>query len=181
MYFQNQNYLIMSSVTLKGTRYSIKDDIPVADTPALDFTFVKNDLSEATLYDDYPDGVKVIIAVPSLDTGICQMETRKFNEELGTRKGVTGIVISKDLPFAMQRFCEAEGIENVVIGSDYRYSDFINEYNTEILDGPMKGLSARAVFVIDGKNNIVYSELVPEIAQEPDYDKALAAVDSLIK
>jgi len=170
----------MSFVTLKGKRFSIKDDIPAEGVPALDFTFVKEDLNEATLFDDYSEGVKVLIAVPSLDTGICQMETRKFNEELSKRQGVTGIVISKDLPFAMKRFCEAEGIANVVIGSDYRYSDFINEYNTEILDGPMKGLSARAVFVLDGDNVIRYSELVPEIAQEPEYDKALAVVDELI-
>ncbi len=170
----------MSYVTLKGKRFSIKDDIPVEGIPALDFTFVKEDLNEATLYDDYTEGVRVLIAVPSLDTGICQMETRKFNEELAKREGVTGIVISKDLPFAMKRFCEAEGISNVIIGSDYRYSDFINEYNTEILDGPMKGLSARAVFVIDKDNVIRYSELVPEIAQEPEYDKALSVVDKLI-
>ena len=91
--------------------------------PAPDFTFVRSDLSEASLLDDYNGKIKVLIAVPSLDTGICQMETRKFNEELSKREGVQGIVISKDLPFAMNRFCEAEGIKNVIIGSDYRYSD----------------------------------------------------------
>lgn len=170
----------MSSVTLHGKKFSIKDDIPLPGIPASDFTFVKADMSEASLYDDYDGKVKVIIALPSLDTGVCQMETRKFNEELAKRKDVAGIIISKDLPFAMKRFCEGEGIENVIIGSDYRYSDFINEYNTEILNGPLKGLSARAVFVIDQKNNIKYSELVPEIAQEPEYDKALAAVDALL-
>ncbi|MCL4155482.1 UNVERIFIED_CONTAM: hypothetical protein GTU68_033733 [Idotea baltica] len=137
-------------------------------------------MSEASLYDDYDGKVKVIIALPSLDTGVCQIETRKFNEELASRGDVAGIIVSKDLPFAMKRFCEAEGIENVIIASDYRYSDFINEYNTEILTGPLKGLSARAVFVIDQKNNIKYSELVPEIAQEPEYDKVLAAVDALL-
>ena len=170
----------MASVTLKGNKFSIKDDIPAVGMEASDFTFVRDDLSEASLYDDFGDQVKVIIGLPSLDTGICQMETRKFNEELSKREGVLGIVISKDLPFAMKRFCTAEGIENVVVGSDYRYSDFINEFNTEILNGPMKGLSARAVFVLDGKNVIQYSELVPEIAQEPEYDKALAVVDRLL-
>jgi len=170
----------MASVTLKGAPFPIKDDIPVAGVPAPDFTFVRSDLSEASLLDDYNGKIKVLIAVPSLDTGICQMETRKFNEELSKREGVQGIVISKDLPFAMNRFCEAEGIKNVIIGSDYRYSDFINEYNTEILKGPLKGLSARAVFVVDSADNIVYSELVPEIAQEPEYSKALEAVDELI-
>lgn len=170
----------MASVTLKGSKFPIKDDIPVEGFQAPDFTFVRSDLSEASLLDDYPGKVRVLIAVPSLDTGICQIETRKFNEELGKREGVAGIVISKDLPFAMNRFCEAEGIKNVIIGSDYRYSDFINEYNTEILKGPLKGLSARAVFVVDSADNIKYSELVPEITQEPDYAKALEVVDSLI-
>lgn len=172
----------MSSVTLQGKRYSIKDDIPQEGILAPDFTYVKEDLSESNLYDDpfFENKVKVIIAVPSLDTGICQIETKKFNEALAGRKEVVGLVISKDLPFAMKRFCEAEGVENVIIASDYRYSDFTNEFNTEILSGPLKGLSARAVFVIDQKNNVSYSELVPEIAQEPQYDKALAAVDALL-
>jgi thioredoxin-dependent peroxiredoxin len=172
----------MSSVTLGGTRYSIKDDIPAVGMPAIDFTFVKSDLSEGNLYDDYEGKIKVLIAVPSLDTSVCQTETRQFNEGLSARKdkGVVGLIISKDLPFAMNRFCEAEGIENVTIASDYRYSDFINEYNTEILSGPFKGLSARAVFVIDQSNTIKYAELVPEIGEEPKYDAALKVVDELI-
>jgi thiol peroxidase len=172
----------MSSVTLGGTRYSIKDDIPAAGMPASDFTFVKSDLSEGNLYDDYEGKVKVLIAVPSLDTRVCQTETRHFNEALAARqdKGVIGLIISKDLPFAMNRFCEAEGIENVIVASDYRYNDFINEYNTEILSGPFKGLSARAVFVVDQKNVLRYSELVPEIGQEPQYDHAIKAIDELI-
>lgn len=171
----------MSSVTLKGTPYSIKDDVPAPGIPAEDFTFVTEDLGETSLY-DFEDKVKVLIGVPSLDTGICAMETIRFNKELEARKDkdVVGIVISKDLPFAMKRFCTAEGINNVVIGSDYRYSDFINEYNTEILSGPMKGLSARAVFIVDKNNVVQYSELVPEIAQEPEYDKVLEALDKLI-
>lgn len=172
----------MSSVTLKGKPYSIKDDIPEAGEKASDFTFVKEDMSEASLFDDFEGKIKVLIAVPSIDTGICQMETRKFNEELGKRgQGVVGIVVSQDLPYALKRFCGAEGITNIVTGSDFRYKDFINEYNTEILSGPMKGLSARAVFVVDKSNTIRYSELVPEIAQEPQYEKALAAVDKLLK
>ena len=169
----------MSSVTLKGKPYSIKDDLPAVGENAPDFTFVKEDLTESSLIDDFDNMVRVLIAVPSIDTGICQMETRKFNEELSKRPGVVGIVISRDLPFALNRFCAAEGIDGVVVGSDYRYADFINEYNTEILSGPMKGLSARAVFVIDKDNTIQYSELVPEIAQEPEYEKALAVVDSI--
>lgn len=174
------NSTCMSFVTLKGTRFPIADDIPAVGLTASDFTFVKKDLSEGTLYDDYDGKIKVLIAVPSLDTGICQMETRRFNQELEKREGVTGLIISEDLPFAMNRFCEAEGLEKVTIASDYRYRDFIQEYNTEILKGPMKGLSARAVFVLDADNKIQYSELVPEIAQEPQYEEALAVVDKLM-
>lgn len=170
----------MASVTLKGTPFAIKDDIPAEGIPAADFTFVKKDLSEGTLYDDYDGKIKVLVAVPSLDTGICQMETRRFNQELDSRDGVVGLIISQDLPFAMNRFCEAEGLENVTIASDYRYRDFMDEYNTQILTGPMKNLSARAVFVVDQDNMIRYSELVPEIAQEPEYENALKVIDSLI-
>ncbi|WNJ20989.1 thiol peroxidase [Pontibacter sp. G13] len=170
----------MSSVTLKGTPYPIKDDIPEVGEIGADFTFVTKDLQEKTLLDDIHGKAKVLIAVPSLDTGICQMETRKFNEALSQREDVVGIVVSRDLPFAMNRFCEAEGIENVMLASDFRYGDFIDTYNTEILRGPLKGLSARAVFVLDADNVITYAELVPEIAQEPDYTSALEAVDQIL-
>jgi thiol peroxidase len=171
----------MSSVTLKGTPYSIKDDIPAPGIPAPDFTFVTEDLGETSLY-DFEGKIKVLIGVPSLDTGICAIETKKFNEEFSKRDNdkVVGIVISRDLPFAMKRFCAAEGVDNVVIASDYRYGDFMDEYNTEILSGPMKGLSARAVFIVDENNNVRYSQLVPEIAQEPDYDSVLKALDGML-
>ncbi|MCI4667580.1 MAG: thiol peroxidase [Bacteroidia bacterium] len=170
----------MSSVKLGGRPYSIIDDIPLAGIEAPDFTFVKSDLSESSLYDDYEGQVKVLIGIPSIDTGVCQAETRKFNQEIEKREGVVGIVLSKDLPFAHKRFCEAEGINSVIAGSDYRYKDFMTSFNTEILSGPFKGLSARAVFVVDQNNKIAYSELVPEIGEEPEYDKVLAAVDSLL-
>ncbi len=171
----------MASVTLKGTPFSIKDDIPAPGIPAPDFTFVTEDLGEVSLY-DFDNKIKVLIGVPSLDTGICAMETVRFNKELSgyDDKDVVGIVLSKDLPFAMKRFCTAEGVDNVIIGSDYRYSDFINEFNTEILSGPMKGLSARAVFIVDKDNVVRYSQLVPEIAQEPDYDDVMAALNKLV-
>ncbi|MGD1889088.1 MAG: thiol peroxidase [Cyclobacteriaceae bacterium] len=125
-------------------------------------------------------GVKVLIAVPSLDTSVCATETRKFNQQLGGKSGVTGLVISKDLPFAMKRFCETSNIENIVNASDFRYGEFSQQYNTEITDGAFKGLSARAVFVVDQNNAIAYAELVPEVGQEPDYDKAMEAVDKLL-
>ncbi|MEO0897600.1 MAG: thiol peroxidase [Bacteroidota bacterium] len=170
----------MSSVLLGGKRYSIKDDIPMAGIKGNDFTFVKKDLTEGSLYDDFDNVVKVLIAVPSMDTGVCRKESRTFNEELSKRAGVVGLLVSRDLPFAMTRVCEADGLEDIIVASDYRYGDFIEEYNTEILSGPFKGLSARAVFVLDKDNNITYSELVPEIGEEPQYEKALAAVDALL-
>ena len=169
----------MLHVTLKGNTTSIKGDLPALGSTAPDFKFVKTDLSDASLYNE-GSKIKVIIAVPSLDTGVCALETRQFNQKLANKENVTGVVISKDLPFAMRRFCETEGIKNIVSASDFRYDEFSQKFNTEIIDGPMKGLSARAVFVLDGQNVIRYTELVPEIGQEPDYDKVMAAVDKLL-
>jgi thiol peroxidase len=169
----------MPTVTLKGNPVKIKGSIPAAGTKAKDFTFVKPDLSEATLF-NLGNVVKIILAVPSLDTGICALETRQFNQKLSNKTGVAAVVVSKDLPFAMRRFCETEGIANVTAGSDFRYNTFSQEYNTEMMEGGMKGLSARAVFVLDKDNTIAYSELVPEIAQEPDYDKVMEAVEKLL-
>ncbi len=169
----------MTTVNLKGSPVAIKGEIPAANTSAENFSFVKADLSEASL-DDFGGKVKVLLAVPSLDTGVCAIETKRFNEELSTMDGVEAIVISKDLPFAMNRFCETNGIENVTSASDFRYNSFTQQYNTEILEGPLKGLSSRAVFVVDQNNQITYSELVPEITQEPNYEAALAAINDLI-
>ena len=167
----------MAQVTLRGTPFAIKGDIPTHG-PAADFSFVKDDLSEAKLSDF--DAVKVLIAVPSLDTGVCQTETRKFSEQLGKRSGVTGIVVSRDLPFAMKRFCETDGVANIVTASDFREGDFVEKYNTKITEGPFQGLSARAVFVVDQNNEIVYSELVKEVGDEPNYGEAMSKVDELL-
>ena len=168
----------MTKLTLKGNPITIKGDLPNIGTTASDFTFVKSDLSEGTLYGQ-GDVIKVIIAVPSLDTSTCALETRQFNQKLADQKGVQGIVISKDLPFAMKRFCETEGISNVVSGSDFRSSEFIQKYNTEILDGPLKGLSARAIVLVDKNNVVRYTELVSEISAEPNYDHVLKAIEGL--
>lgn len=177
--FNLQTNLIMLTVNFKGNPIAIKGEIPAKGTQAKDFTFVKSDLSEAKL-SDFAGQIKVIIAVPSLDTGVCNAETRRFNELLGSKEGVTGIVISKDLPFAMKRFCETEGVKNIVTGSDFRYNDFVSNYNTEMTEGPLKGLSSRAIFVIDKNNVIQYTELVAEVTTEPEYEKVIAAVDALV-
>lgn len=167
----------MNKTKFKGSDINLKGNIPQAGTKAPDFTFVKEDLSEGTL-NGLGNKKKIIIAVPSLDTGVCQAETKRFNTELSKRKDVAGIVVSKDLPFAMHRFCAAEGIENVQIASDFR-GDFTSQYNTEMTNGPLKGLSSRAVFVLDENNNIKHTELVSEVTEEPNYDEILRVVDSM--
>ncbi|MCB0736568.1 MAG: thiol peroxidase [Bacteroidetes bacterium] len=168
----------LDSVLLNGKRIQLHDELPVIGTTAEDFTFVKPDLSEDSFYDI--EGVRVILALPSLDTGTCSKMTRMFNEELSKREGVTGIVVSKDLPFAMRRFCETNGIKNIVAASDYRYNEFTEEYNIKMLEGALKGLIARAVLVVDKKGKIRYTELVEDVVNEPDYQAALEAVDKLL-
>lgn len=164
----------MNQTNFKGNTVHLKGDVLEVGDTAPDFTYVKEDLSEGTLY-GHGKMKKVIIAVPSLDTGICQMETRRFNQELADRDGVKGIVVSKDLPMAMKRFCAAEGIEDVEIASDFRGS-FSEDYKTLMTDGPLKGLSARVVFVLDGDNKIIYREIVDDITHEPNYEAALNAL-----
>jgi thiol peroxidase len=168
----------MPTVTLKGTPFAIKGSLPQPGDKAPDFEFVKSDLSTGRLSTEGA-GIKVIIAIPSLETGICQIETREINQRLAKMEGVKAIVVSKDLPMAMKRFCETEGIENVVSASDFR-GNFAEDYNTLLVDGPFKGLSSRAVFVVDKGNVIRYTELVPEIGQEPNYDAVEEAVRKLL-
>lgn len=170
----------MANFTFKGTGVQIKGEAPKHGDTAADFTFVKEDLSEGSL-SEYDGKVKVIMAVPSLDTGVCQTEAKKFNEKLQDYKSdVVGLVVSKDLPFAMQRFCSNEGIENVVSASDFRYGDFSNEYNLEMIDGPLKGLLARTVYVVDKDNKISYVEFVNEVTDEPDYSSAMNEVKKVL-
>ncbi len=166
------------TVKLKGSQVLLSGFIPEVKEIAPDFTFVMQDLTEKSLY-DFEGLNKVILALPSLDTGICALETKKFNEKLATMNNVVCLVVSKDLPFAMKRFCAAEGIENVKPASDFRYGDFGKEYNLEMVNGPLKGLLARAVFILDKENRIHYVELVPDITYEPEYDKALKVLSKL--
>lgn len=172
--------MILDTTIVRNEKVNLLDALPEPGENAFDFTFVKPDLTEGSLF-DYEGKVRVLLGVPSLDLGVCQTETRKFNERLAEKKDVVGFVISKDTPFAMKRFCELEGIQNVIGASDFRYSDFTREYNTEMINGAFKGLSARAVFVVDQKNKIRYVELVPEVGKEPDYDKVMQAVEDLLK
>jgi len=163
----------MAKITLKGNEINTKAELPKGIAP--NFTLVKSDLSEVQLSDF--KGKKVILNIfPSLDTAVCASSVRKFNAELNKLANTVVLCISKDLPFAHKRFCEVEGLENVISLSEFRDKNFSNAYGIEIVDGPLKGLLSRSVVVINENGSIVYSELVPEIVQEPNYAAALAAV-----
>ncbi len=161
----------MATITLKGNPIHTSGNLPAVGSRAPDFTLVKTDLSEATLA-SYP-GKKVLNVFPSLDTSVCAMSVRTFNERAGERPGVRVLNVSADLPFAHKRFCTAEGIANVENLSAFR-SSFADDYGLRITDGPLEGLCSRAVLVLDEQNRVLYAEQVPEIAQEPDYGAALA-------
>ena len=143
---------------------------------APDFVAVDKSLQEVTL-DKTGHGISVFSVVPSLDTPVCDMQTKRFNEEAGKLGDVDIYTVSMDLPFAQKRFCGAEDIENVATASAFRDS-FGEDYGVTIADGPFAGLLGRAVVVIGADGNVAYEELVPEIAQEPNYDAALAALNA---
>jgi len=165
----------MANITLKGNPIHTSGTLPAKGTKAPDFNLVKTDLSQMSLKD--LAGKKVVLNIhPSLDTGVCAASVRKFNQLAAGRENTVVLTISKDLPFAHNRFCSAEGITNVVPLSGFRDADFGKAYGVDIIDGPMAGLYARSVVVINEKGVVVYTEQVPEIVQEPDYERALAAL-----
>lgn len=166
---------IMAKITLKGNPVNTSGNLPTKGTKAPDFTLVKSDLSIQSLSDLI--GKKIILDIfASLDTSTCATGVRKFNQMATSKANTVVLGISKDLPFAHKRFCAAEGITNVVTLSGFRDSSFGKAYGVDIIDGPMAGLYARSVIVLDEKGTVVYTQLVPEITQEPDYDSALAAL-----
>lgn len=164
----------MTSITLKGNQVHTVGTLPTVGTEAQDVTLTAVDLTEKKL-SDFKGKYVILNIFPSINTGVCAASVRKFNEDATSLPNTTVVCISKDLPFAQAQFCGAEGIENVVMLSDFR-SNFGEVYGVEIADSPMKGLLSRAVVIIDPEGKIVYEEQVPEIAQEPDYEAALAAV-----
>ncbi|WP_353181290.1 thiol peroxidase [Parapedobacter lycopersici] len=164
----------MTTITLKGQPIHTVGKLPAVGTAAVDLTLTAVDLSDKKL-SDFSGKYVVLNIFPSINTGVCAASVRKFNEDAANLPNTVVLCISKDLPFAQSQFCGAEGIDRVVMLSDFR-SDFGRQYGVEIADGPMKGLLSRAVVVIDPSGNVVYTEQVPEIAQEPNYDAALAAV-----
>jgi thioredoxin-dependent peroxiredoxin len=164
----------MATITFKGTPIHTIGELPAKGSSAPDFALVKQDLSETVLA-DYKGKRLVLNIFPSIDTGVCAMSVRKFNEKAAALKNTVVLCVSMDLPFAQSRFCGAEGIKNVVPASSFR-SAFGDHYGVTIADGPLAGLLSRAVVVVSETGKVLYTEQVPEIAQEPNYDAALAAL-----
>jgi thiol peroxidase len=165
----------MAKITFKGNPVATIGDLPAVGKPAPDFALTKDDLSTIGKAD--LAGKNVVLNIfPSIDTGVCATSVRTFNEKASSLPNTTVVCVSKDLPFAMKRFCGAEGIANVTTASWFRGADFGKDFGVTMADGPLAGLFARAVVVLDAKGNVTYTELVPEIAQEPNYDGAIAAV-----
>lgn len=166
----------MAKVTLKETITSdTSGDLPAVGSSANDFTLVAGDLSEKNL-SSYEGKRKILNIVPSLDTPVCASSARKFNESAANLNNTVVLVISADLPFAQGRFCEAEGLNNVDTLSTFR-SSFAQDYQLDIVTGPLAGLCSRAVIVLNENNEVIYTEQVPEITQEPDYESALASLN----
>ena len=163
----------MATVTFKGNPVSTIGELPAVGTQAPDFTLITTELAPISIH-SFP-GTKVLNIFPSVDTGVCAMSVRTFNAKAAGLEGVKVINVSADLPFAHKRFCGAEGIQNVVSASTFR-GDFLEAYGVKMMSGPLAGLAARSVVVIDETGEVKYTQLVPEIVQEPDYDAALAAI-----
>ena len=165
----------MATVTLGGNPVHTSGELPAKGSQAPDFKLTKTDLADVSLGDF--SGKKVILNIfPSVDTAVCAASVRKFNEAAAKAKNTVVLCVSKDLPFAHARFCGAEGIENVVSLSDMRGSQFGQAYGVLITDGPLAGVYARSIVALDERGKVVYTQLVPEIKEEPNYDAALSAV-----
>lgn len=164
-----------NSVTLQGNPVSVAGHFPVAGEQAKPFSLVAKDLSDVTLA-SFAGQRKILNIFPSVDTPTCATSVRKFNEQASTLENTVVLCISADLPFAQSRFCGAEGLSNVVTLSTLRGASFLADYGVAIAAGPLAGLAARAVVVIDENDQVVYSQLVNEITEEPDYDAALASL-----
>ncbi|QEZ88811.1 thiol peroxidase Prx-SUH [Aliarcobacter cibarius] len=154
-------------VSLNGTELNVGDIAPVVSGVAADLSDIQIGGQKGK--------AQIILAVPSLDTGVCAAEARKFNEAASKLDNAEVIVVSMDLPFAMKRFCTTEGIENLKVASDFRAKAFAKSYGVLQANGPLAGLTARAVFIVNPSGKITYKEIVPEITNEPNYDAVLAA------
>lgn len=165
----------MAKITFKGTPINTAGTLPATGSKAPDFRLTNGDMTDLSL-SDFQGKKKILNIVPSLDTGVCAASARKFDKEIGRHPDTVCLTISRDLPFASKRFCRTEGVANVVTLSELRDHSFGDAYGCRIVDGPLEGLLSRAVIVLDETDKVLYTEQVPEIAQEPDYEKALAAL-----
>ena len=165
----------MAQVTLRGNPVQVEGELPQTGSKAPDFTLTAGDLSDATLA-TFAGKRKVLNIFPSVDTPTCATSVRTFNAQADKVANTVVLCISSDLPFAQKRFCGTEGLDNVQSLSDFRNADFAVDYGVSIADGPLRALTARAVVVLDENDNVLHSELVPEIGQEPNYEAALAVL-----
>ena len=165
----------MASITQKGNPVSTVGNLPEKGAKAPDFRLTRTDLTDVGL-EDFKDKKKILNIVPSLDTSVCALSAKKFNEKVGGRSDVVLLNISADLPFAAKRFCESNNLGNVIALSQMRDRNFGENYGVTITSGPLSGLLSRAVVVLDENNTVVHAQQVPEIGQEPDYDKVLSSL-----
>ncbi|MDE2461376.1 MAG: thiol peroxidase [Gammaproteobacteria bacterium] len=165
----------MAKITLRGNPINSNGDLPKVGAQAPDFKLTTKDLKDVSLA-DYKGKKKLLNIVPSLDTPVCALSTKKFNEHAKQHKDTVILIVSADLPFAQGRFCGNEHLDNVVPLSLMRSKKFAKDYGVLLQDGPLAGVTARAVVVLDANDKVTYTELVPEIGQEPNYDKALKAL-----
>lgn len=165
----------MAQVTLKGTPTPTSGDLPATNSKAPDFTLTRTDLTDVSLLDFR--GSRIVLNIfPSVDTPVCSATVRRFNQEISQEDNAVALCISRDLPFAHARFCETEGLKDVIPLSEMRHREFGASYGLHLQEGPLAGLLARAVFILDENGTIVYHQLVGEITDEPDYEQALAAL-----
>ncbi len=165
----------MTTVTLQGNPFNVEGSLPAVGAVAPEMTLTNSELTDVTLA-DFADKRKVLNIVPSLDTPTCATSTRKFNESAASLDNAVVLVVSADLPFAAGRFCSTEGLEDVAHLSTFRHPEFMAAWGVRLSEGPLLGVTARAVVVLDENNTVLHSQLVPEIADEPDYDAALNAL-----
>ena len=165
----------MAQITLKGNPINTKGNLPETGTQATDFSLVASDLSKKSLA-DFQGKKKVLNIFPSVDTGTCAASVRRFNQLASEFSETVVINISRDLPFAQNRFCGAEGLDNVINLSDFVEGQFGKDYGLIMVDGPLSGLLSRCVIILDAQNKVIYTEQVSEIADEPNYEKALEAL-----
>ncbi|HBL16370.1 MAG: lipid hydroperoxide peroxidase [Elusimicrobia bacterium GWA2_69_24] len=168
----------MATVNLKGNPFKLAGKLPEVGDAAPEVSLAGADLSEKKV-GGAQGKTQILVVVPSVDTPVCATETRKFNESAAAVPGAEITVISMDLPFAAKRFCAAEGIKNVSTASDFRRKEFAKAYGVLIAEGPLEGLTCRAIFIVGKDGRLAYKQLVPEVSQEPDYAAALAAADSV--